>query len=161
MELSTLLTPHQVVLNMKSEEHLQAIDELARRLVFLEMIDQEQFKIVEAGLFAREDQVSTGIGSGVAIPHVLTPAVDQVMAIFGRSEKGIDFEAHDNAPVRFVILLVVPEAESHLHLQTLAATAKLFSSCDMRQSLEEAETAGELIQVLKRCERKNGGCSGE
>jgi mannitol/fructose-specific phosphotransferase system IIA component (Ntr-type) len=74
-------------------------------------------------LKAREEQVSTGIGSGVAIPHAFSDILRGGRG-FGRSKAGIDFEAIDNAPVHFIILFIVPRKDYHLHLRTLAAIAK-------------------------------------
>jgi len=78
----------------------------------------------------------------VAIPHTFVPGLDRVITVFGRSKGGIDFEAHDQAPVFFVVLFVVPKSEDQLHLKTLAAIAKMFSNVDIRQSLASAADAG-------------------
>ena len=99
-------------------------------------------------LRAREDQVSTGIGSGVAIPHTLSDRIGEVAAVFGRSRGGIDFEALDNAPVHFVILFIVPRSQYRLHLQTLAAIAKTFANREIRQRLAQAETREEVLAIL-------------
>ena len=64
----------------------------------------------------REDQRSTGIGSGIAIPHAFSPAIDEVKAVFGRSREGIDFCALDSAPVHYVVLFLVPEEKYTLHI---------------------------------------------
>jgi mannitol/fructose-specific phosphotransferase system IIA component (Ntr-type) len=103
-------------------------------------------------LHAREDQVSTGIGHGVAIPHAYCDRIDEPVAVLGRSREGIDFEACDNAPVHFVILLLVPKDQPHLHLQTLASIARLFSQCEVRKKLKEANSAGDLLEALGWCE---------
>lgn len=148
MKLASLLTNDQVILDMKSEEHWPAIVELVDHLdrnEFLKGEDKEQ--ILEA-LHTREDQISTGIGSGVAIPHAFSETLDRVVAVFGRSKEGIDFEALDNAPVNFVLLFVVPKKDYHMHLQTLAAIAKLFNNCEVRQQLAAAETREEIISIL-------------
>lgn len=133
---------------MKSEDHWPAIVELVEHLDKNEFLAGENKDDVLEALHAREDQISTGIGSGVAIPHAFSEKLDHVVAVFGRSKKGIDFEALDNAPVNFVLLFVVPKKDYHLHLQTLAAIAKLFNNCEVRQQLADAETREQVIDIL-------------
>ena len=87
-----------------------------------------------------------------AIPHAYCDRIDEPVAVLGRSQEGIDFEACDNAPVHFVILLMVPKDQPHLHLQTLASIGRLFSQCEVRKKLKEANSAGDLLEALGWCE---------
>jgi len=128
MKLASLLTIDQIILDMKSDEHWPAIVELVERLDEKALLGEESKDEVLEALHAREDQISTGIGSGVAIPHAFSEKLENVVAMFGRSKNGINFEALDNAPVNFVLLFVVPKKDYHLHLQTLAAIAKMFNN---------------------------------
>jgi len=148
MKLATLLTPEQIILDMKAEEHWPAIVELVGCIDKLGLLENENVEDVLEALQVREDQISTGIGSGVAIPHAFSEKIENVVAVFGRSEKGVDFEALDNAPVNFIILFVVPKKDYHLHLQTLAAIAKMFNNCEVRKQLAEAETREEILDIL-------------
>lgn len=148
MKLASLLTTDQVLLDMKSEEHWPAIVELVEHLDRRGFLEGENVETVLSALQIREDKISTGIGSGVAIPHAFSETLDRVVAVFGRSKKGIDFESLDNAPVNFVLLFVVPKQQYHLHLQTLAAIAKLFNNCEVRQQLADATTKEEIIEIL-------------
>ena len=104
----------------------EAIEELVDHLVAAGRLGGEARGEVLAALKEREDRLSTGIGSGVAIPHAFSNCADDVVAIFGRSEAGIDFESTDNLPVHYIVLFVVPKKQYLLHLRTLAAIAKLF-----------------------------------
>ena len=105
-------------------------------------------EVLEA-LKTREDLVSTGIGSGVAIPHAFSERIDQVVAVVGRSMSGIDFEALDQIPVTFVILFIVPQTNYHLHLHTLSAIAKMFNNSEIRRRLAAAETAEDILSILE------------
>ena len=148
MKLAKLLSADQIILDMKSEGHWTAIVELVDHLVAAGMLPQGQRDDALASLKAREEQVSTGIGSGVAIPHAFSDTLENVVTVFGRSAKGIDFEAIDNAPVHFIILFIVPRKDYHLHLRTLAAIAKLFTNCEVRRQLAAAETRDEILAIL-------------
>lgn len=148
MKLAQLLETNQIILEMKAVEHWPAIMELVDHLVEIQKIPASQRECVVNSLKAREDQVSTGIGSGVAIPHAFSDELNEVIAIFGRSKDGIEFESIDNAPVHFIILFIVPSKDYHLHLRTLAAIAKMFTNSEIRRQLKAAETHGEILHIL-------------
>lgn len=148
MKLAKLLSADQIILDMKAVEHWPAITELVDHLVSAELLPRSQREEILAALKAREEQVSTGIGSGVAIPHAFSDTLEEVVAVFGRSKSGIDFEALDNAPVHFLILFIVPRKDYHLHLRTLAAIAKMFTNCEVRRKLGLAETRDEILAIL-------------
>ena len=149
MKLASLLTTDQILLEMRSTGHWEAVVELMDHLVAIGRLDGGEARDeVLAALRAREEQVSTGVGSGVAIPHTRSGRVDEVAAVFGRSSGGIDFEAIDNAPVHFVVLFIVPEQHYALHLQTLAAIAKTFAHRGIRSALAAAQSRVEILAVL-------------
>jgi mannitol/fructose-specific phosphotransferase system IIA component (Ntr-type) len=148
MKLASLLSPDQIILDMKAVEHWPAIVELVEHLVEIQRLPETLKEQTLTSLKAREDQVSTGIGSGVAIPHAFSDELGEVAAIFGRSKAGIDFEAIDNAPVHYIILFIVPRKDYHLHLRTLAAIAKMFTNSEVRRQLGEAQTRDEILAIL-------------
>ena len=148
MKLANLLSADQIILDMKAVDHWPAIVELVDHLVEIHRLPENLRETVLQALKAREDQVSTGIGSGVAIPHTFSDELEEVAAVFGRSKAGIDFEAIDNAPVHFVILFIVPRKDYHLHLRTLAAIAKMFTNCEVRRQLSSVETRDEILAIL-------------
>lgn len=148
MQLASLLTEKHIVPDMQAEDHWSAINELVDFLDSNGMLYNETRENVAKALEDRERINSTGIGSGVAIPHAFSDNIDRVVPVFGRSKKGIDFEAVDNCPVKFVILFIVPRSEYHLHLQTLAAIAKMFNNCAVRKELEEADDAAAILKIL-------------
>jgi mannitol/fructose-specific phosphotransferase system IIA component (Ntr-type) len=148
MKLAQLLSIDQILLDMTSVEHWPSIEELVRQLVNVGKLPAAQQTEVLAALKAREEQVSTGIGSGVAIPHAFSDTLEEVVAIFGRSKEGIDFEALDNAPVHFIILFIVPRKDYQLHLRTLAAIAKMFTNSEVRRQLAAAENRDEILAIL-------------
>ncbi|MCB1132232.1 MAG: PTS sugar transporter subunit IIA [Verrucomicrobiae bacterium] len=148
MKLAKLLSADQVLLDLKATEHWPVIVELVDHLVRIDRLPASLQEETLGALKAREDQVSTGIGSGVAIPHAFSDKLEEVVVVFGRSKEGVDFEALDNAPVHFIILFVVPRKDYHLHLRTLAAIAKMFTNCEVRRQLGAAETRDEILAIL-------------
>lgn len=148
MKLAKLLSADQIILDMQAVEHWPSIVELVGHLVETGQLPQDQSAEMLDAFKAREEQVSTGIGSGIAIPHAFSDYLDRVIAVFGRSKAGIDFQALDNAPVHFIILFIVPRKEYHLHLRTLAAIAKMFTNIDIRRQLGAAETVEDIQAIF-------------
>jgi|TARA_B110001454_G_scaffold217370_1_gene242549 mannitol/fructose-specific phosphotransferase system IIA component (Ntr-type) len=150
------LKPEQIVPELQSTDHLEVISELVGLLFdYLEQVQHNPLpeaikEKTYASLTQREEKISTGIGSGVAIPHAFSEDIEEMAVIFGRSKKGVDFEAVDNNPVYFIVLFLVPQKDYHQHLQTLAAIAKLFTRSDIRKELALAETRDDILAVFKK-----------
>ncbi len=149
MNLASLLTVDQIVPEMKATERWSAIEELVKHLESRELVRPENREALIGALRQREDQNSTGVGSGVAIPHAFSDKLDEVVAVFGRSLEGIDFDAIDNAPVRFIVLFMVPEDQYRTHLSTLAAIAKTLTNGQVRERLGAAKDAQAILGILK------------
>lgn len=138
----------QVIPQMRETAHWPAIMELLDGLVAAGGLPADLREEVAAALREREDQVSTGIGSGVAIPHAFSDKLDNVAMIFGRSREGIDFQSLDGKPAHFIVLFVVPRRDYHMHLRTLAAIAKHFTNAEVLRLLSHAETAESILGIL-------------
>jgi mannitol/fructose-specific phosphotransferase system IIA component (Ntr-type) len=127
---------------------MEAIVELVDLLVAKGHVQAEDRDVVLGALRAREDTMSTGIGFGIAIPHASSDRVNRVVAAFGRSSKGIEFDSLDNAPVRFIVLFVVPKDQFQTHLRTLAAIAKFLNDRSIRERLGTAGSAEEILGIF-------------
>jgi mannitol/fructose-specific phosphotransferase system IIA component (Ntr-type) len=149
MKLEKLLRADHLLLDLKATEHWPSIVELVGHLVTSGQLPVEQHQEMLEAFKTREELVSTGIGSGVAIPHAFSDHLDRVVAVFGRSKVGIDFEALDAAPVHFIILFIVPRRDYHLHLRTLAAIAKMFTNREVLRQLGEATTHEEILAIFE------------
>ena len=148
MKLAKLLSANQIILDMKAVEHWPAIIELVDHLVVTGQLPPKHREEMLEAFRVREEQVSTGIGMGIAIPHAFSDHLEQVIAVFGKSEAGIDFEALDHAPVHFIVLFIVPTKGYHMHLQTLAAIAKMFTNIEVRRQLGLAKSREEILEIL-------------
>lgn len=148
MKLVSLLSASRIVPEMKAATQWDAMDELVGHLVTSGHLPGEKTEGVLAALHEREEQVSTGIGHGVAIPHAYCDELQEAVAVFGRSGEGLEFESCDNAPVHYLILMLVPRDQAQTHLQTLAAIAGLFSKGEVRERLREVGTGEEIYKVL-------------
>lgn len=148
MNLGHILSIDQILPEMEAVERMEAIVELVDLLVAKGHVQAEDRDVVLSALRAREDTMSTGIGFGIAIPHASSDRVNGVVAAFGRSSKGIEFDALDNAPVRFIVLFVVPKDQFQTHLRTLAAIAKFLNDRQVRERLGTAGSAEEILSIF-------------
>ena len=149
MNLGDLLSLEQIIPEMKTSERWSAIVELVDLLVGLKQVKADDRDVVLAALRQREETMSTGIGFGIAIPHASSDRVEKVVAAFGRSHSGIEFDSLDNAPVNFIVLFVVPKDQFQTHLRTLAAIAKFLNDRSVRERLGTAKTSQELLEIFK------------
>lgn len=149
MSLASLLSAEQIIPEMKATERWAAIVELIDLLVSLGKMKADCRDSILASLKQREETMSTGIGFGIAIPHCSSDRIDDVVAAFGRSSAGIDFDALDNAPVKFVVLFVVPKNQFQTHLRTLASIAKFLNDRSVRESLASAKSAEEILSIFR------------
>src|SRR3954471_584251 len=154
MALDSLLSVEQIIPEMKATERWPAIVELIDLLVGLGRIKADGRDSILASLKQREETMSTGIGFGIAIPHCSSDQLDEVVAAFGRSSSGIEFDALDNAPVKFVVLFIVPKNQFQTHLRTLASIAKFLNDRGTRDKLANAKSTGEILSIFQSSAQK-------
>jgi len=149
MDLGDILTPEQIKPDLQATNRWEAIDELINRLVECTRIKPENRDAIVAVVKKRESSMSTGIGFGIGIPHASTDLIYEVVGAFGRSKKGVNFDALDNQPVNLVMLFLVPQGQFQKHLHTLAKIAKLLHKKEFRQALETAPDSQAMYDIIK------------
>lgn len=105
-------------------------------------------ELLEEEVLKREKLVTTGVGWGVAFPHAKTRAMKGIVIAFGRSAKGIPFEAMDGKPVNLFFLIAAPEDTIGAHLNVMARLSFLMKGQENRERLMAAKNAGEVMEVL-------------
>ena len=149
MTLGDILQKDQIITELNASTRWEAIDELINRLVECGKIKPENRDQIAAVVKKRETSMSTGIGFGIGIPHASTDLIYEVVGAFGRSTKGVNFDALDNQPVHLVMLFLVPQGQFQKHLHTLANIAKRLHNKDFRAALETAPDADTMIKIIK------------
>ncbi len=150
MTLANLLSEDQILPDLKAEVRWEAISEIVDLLVRSGRILPGDSESVLEAIRQREQTMSTGIGLGIAIPHASSDKVQEVVAGFGRSKRGIEFDSLDGQPVSFIVLFVVPKDQFQTHLRTLAAIAKFLNDRTVRDELSAANTASDILGVFQR-----------
>lgn len=97
----------------------------------------------------REKLKTTGIGSGVALPHCKSAEVKKIHVVIGLSKEGIDFQSLDNEPANFFFLLVAPEESGSEHLKVSAKIVRLVRNANIKQELLNLESSREIIDFIK------------
>jgi len=105
-------------------------------------------KIVKA-VIKRENEASTGMGKGIAVPHVQHPAVKDVVAAVGQSSAGIDFSSLDKQLVYSVILLISPVGNPDRHLQAMEGIFRHLQTDKFRKFLRQSQTSEEIEELLR------------
>jgi PTS system nitrogen regulatory IIA component len=143
--LNDLLAAPAVLPALKVKNKKQALQELATRAA--EACGRSDREIFET-LLQRERLGSTGIGRGVAIPHGKLAKLDQIVGLFARLEKPIEFDAFDGEPVDLLFLLLAPEGAGADHLKALARIARLLRDEKVAEKLRGAKDRDALYALL-------------
>lgn len=105
-------------------------------------------------VLTREKIQSTGLGSGIAIPHGKCKAVKELVMAIGIAKEPIDFESVDKKLVTIIILLVSPEDQTGPHIQALAKIGKLMLDAEFKEKLSGADSAEEAYELLSNRENE-------
>ena len=145
MTIAALLAPGQVVLDLRVPDKRRLIADLARRAAPLADLSAET---IAAGLEAREQLGSTGMGAGIAIPHARLAAVARPVGLFARLRPALDFDAIDGQKVDLVFLLLLPTRAQGDHLDVLACAARRLRDEDVKAALRRVGDAGAAHALL-------------
>jgi mannitol/fructose-specific phosphotransferase system IIA component (Ntr-type) len=149
---SEYLGPHQIVFDLKSKDKVEALEELLDVLAKQRLIDNK--KLLLTRIIDRENLVSTAIGHGVALPHARVDSGGESVVAVGRSEKGIDFEAHDGQKVHLIILVVWNPSLPGLFNHLFAGLARFLIRPENRGRILAAKDRAELFDILSGIEFK-------
>jgi mannitol/fructose-specific phosphotransferase system IIA component (Ntr-type) len=101
----------------------------------------------------REKISSTGIGNGIAIPHVLVAEITKIMMAVGRSARGVPFESVDGKPAHLIFLIIGPQGRNNEYLKILSKLSKYLNDRGFFDALMKVETAEEVVDLVKERER--------
>jgi PTS system nitrogen regulatory IIA component len=152
MKILDLLDKRMIIPELSSNNKDGALRELVRVLAQVErQVDEDRMMEI---LLERESLGSTGIGEGVAIPHGKSKDVKKLLASFGRSLPGLDFQSMDGKPAHLFFLLVAPENSAGIHLKALARISRLMKDQVFRKALMEVSSAEEIYALFSEEDEK-------
>jgi len=137
---------------LQAQDRDGAIAELVTALDKAGHIGNGNCEAIIKAMIKREKEASTGMGKGIAVPHVKHIAVKDVVAVVGNSSAGIDFSSLDKQPVYSVILLVSPTDNPDRHLQIMEHVFKLLQQEKFRKFLRQSQTAEQIEGLLREAD---------
>ncbi|MBC8466092.1 PTS sugar transporter subunit IIA [bacterium] len=150
MKLKELIPPEHICLDVQATSPEEVINILVDVLADAgAIIGKDEIK---KSVLKRENQVGTGIGFGVAIPHAEPGPFPKPLAAFVRLAKPVDFRAPDKQKANLVFLLLSPDENPALHVRLLARICRLTRSEDLRSELCKAKTAEMAAQKIAELE---------
>lgn len=147
MKIEDLLAEDLVVGDLKGRTKPEVIQELAAAVA--KHYPEVEYGALVTALEERERLNSTALGDGVAIPHGKLDGVKRVLAAFGRSAKGVDFQSIDGKATHLFFLLVAPSDSAGAHLKALARISRLLKDEPFRARLLAAGDPHELFTIIR------------
>lgn len=146
MVLTQILQPTCVKAPLDGRDKDSVITELVDLLAENKLLLDRD--VVLESVFAREQTRSTGIGSGIAIPHGKCTGVDDLVMAVGIAPEPVNFDSIDQKPVSIIILLVSPADRTGPHIQALARISRLMLDEEFKAKLEKAASPEEVYQLI-------------
>jgi PTS system nitrogen regulatory IIA component len=147
MKIDGLLQPEDIIPSLAAETKVEVLLELAAKVEERHpLLNRERVYQV---LQERERLGSTGIGDGIAIPHGKLKQATDLVLVFGRSSKGVDFNALDGREVHIFILLLAPEEAFGFHLKMLGRISRILKDPEVRKGLLEAPDATAIHGIIQ------------
>ncbi|MFA5146263.1 MAG: PTS sugar transporter subunit IIA [Candidatus Omnitrophota bacterium] len=152
MKIMEFLNKKAIATNLKAADKEGVIRELVDLLSKAGEIKNKE-ELVKA-LLARESLGSTGIGQGIGIPHAKSQNVKELVAAFGLSQKGVNFDSLDGEAVYIFFLLLAPEESAGPHLKALARISRMLKDKYFRELLRKAKDEKEVLHIIQEEDAK-------
>jgi len=155
MKFADLVCFEATVPELQARDRDGAIEEIVSSLDKAGKLGKGKCKEITRAVIKREKEASTGMGRGVAVPHVKHKAVKDVIAAIGQSSAGIDFSALDKQPVYSVILLISPVEEPDKHLQAMENIFRHLQHEKFRKFLRQCRSMAQIEDLLKEADENS------
>jgi nitrogen PTS system EIIA component len=145
MAIRAILSQNDVVIDLRASDKVLLLKDLSARAALAAALDPA---LVSAEILKREALGSTGLGSGVAIPHARIPGLSKPCGVLARFKRALDFAAIDGEPVDVVFLLLLPSSSGGEHLNALAAVARQLRKPTIAAMLRKARDGSETYNAM-------------
>ncbi|RDU25138.1 PTS fructose transporter subunit IIABC [Anaerosacchariphilus polymeriproducens] len=150
MKITDLLVKTGIDLDGKASSKKDAIEKMVDLMVKTGKINNPE--VYKAGVFAREEEGTTGIGEGIAIPHCKSDAVNAPGLACMVLKDGVDYDSLDGQPVHLIFLIAAPDTEENVHLDVLSRLSVLLMDETFTSNLRNAKTVEEFLSVIDKAE---------
>ena len=152
MKIKDILSTESMIMDLKATNKEDAIKEMADLEVKTDIVNNEDEFI--KSIWARENESTTGIGGGIAMPHARNKYINKARVLFAKSKEGIDYNSLDGQPVHLFFMITAPDGADNTHLQALAKLSGLLINPDLVEALKKAETPDNVIKLFEDAEAK-------
>ncbi|MEK3546083.1 fructose-specific PTS transporter subunit EIIC [Lactobacillus crispatus] len=152
MRIKDILSPDSMIMELKAKNKEDAIKEMADLEVATDIVNDEDAFI--KSIWARENESTTGIGGGIAMPHARNKSINKARVLFAKSKEGIDYNSLDGQPVHLFFMITAPDGADNTHLQALAKLSGLLIDPDLVEALKNTKTPEEVIDLFEKAEAK-------
>ncbi|WP_162012758.1 fructose-specific PTS transporter subunit EIIC [Streptococcus sp. S784/96/1] len=152
MKIQDLLKKDLMLLDLQAISKEMAIDEMITQLVDKEVV--HDFDVFKKGIMTREEQMTTGLGDGIAMPHAKNIVVAEPAVLFAKSNKGVDYQSLDGQPTDLFFMIAAPQGANDTHLAALAELSQYLLKDGFADSLRKAMTPEEVIAVFDAASEK-------
>jgi PTS system fructose-specific IIC component len=153
MKITELITKNTILLNIEGNQKEEAIDQLVDILYTAgKLTNKADYK---AAILKREEQSTTGIGEGIAIPHAKVTAVKEAAIAFGKSVSGVDYQSLDGQPAHLFFMIAAPEGANNTHLEALARLSGMLMNEEVRKELLNASTADQVLNIIDQHDQED------
>ena len=146
MDIRSLLMKDIMIMDLKATTKSEVIDEMVHNYYEHGIIDDED--LYKKDIIKREEEGSTGMGDGIAIPHAHDAAVKKPAVQFARSVAGVDYDSMDGQPAHLFFMIAAPEGRDNTHLQALAALSQVLMNPDVVTALKAADTPDKVQDIF-------------
>ncbi len=148
MKLSDIMVADAIIPELQATERDDAIKEAVASMAQVGSVPKARVDEIVKAVLDREDQATTGIGKGVALPHAKLKCIKKAIGIIARSSRGIDFSALDSKPVHSMILLLSSPDDPDEHLQAMETIFKHVQREIFRKFLRQSETREAIVELI-------------
>jgi mannitol/fructose-specific phosphotransferase system IIA component (Ntr-type) len=154
MLLSELLRPELVKAGLEAQKKTEAISELVDVLVQYHEIPMAQRHAIVEEFIANEAVFGSGLQKAIALPHITTDRVSDIICALGTAPAGIPFVSRDDKPARIVLLTLAPKKSIVEEVRMLAGVERLLEREGVAQRLLEAKSGEDIYAIIKEEEAK-------
>lgn len=152
MKITDLLDRRSIQLNGNPKDKKEALDKMIDLMTASGKIkDKEAYR---KGVYAREEEGTTGIGEGIAIPHAKSSAVSRPGLAAMVVKNGVDFDSLDGAPAELIFLIAAPDTKENVHLDVLSKLSVLLMDEGFTRSLKSASSIDDFLKIVNQAEEE-------
>ena len=150
MRITDLLDKRSICLDGAPGNKSEALDQMVALMVKSGKINDEEG--YRKQVYAREEESTTGIGEGIAIPHGKCDAVSKPGLAAMVVKNGVDFDSLDGEPVHLMFLIAAPNTEDNIHLDVLSKLSVLLMDEEFTESLKQAASVDEFLAIIDKAD---------